>query len=580
MNEHKPKPTKEIKKKLGIKSVKKPIIAGGIIGVIAIAGIIIGFIILTEIPDDEVGVEIILGVNNFLNSIDPLYNPDPNYVNGMVLDQVTEGLFAYNQNAKNSPIIPNLALDREWSPDGLNLTCSLRERVIFHDGTPFNATAVKWNFDRLYRFTKTMSIDDIWVWSYMYFLSDSRPIINETVVINENTIRFVLNMPYVPLLALLATWQSYILSPSSTPENDFIDTLTGELIGTGPFKLGFVEWDPYWEYSGKITIVANKNYWGGEPSISKAHILACFGDDRFQKILSGELTYAIGSDNRTRINAYKNATEVNLVETMGPSVFNIELDNNLFPLEMRKAMAYAFNYSNFIELYTENLDVRSKSPLPDGLLYSNWNLDVPVYDIQIARQTLKNASWPGTASLTANANVSAGNEWELLANSATPIATYNFSYTSTFYEHILLGDLLSTYFKQIGVKLEFLNLPSQEFYDKIRFGGMEFYHTGWGASFNDPVEILNPLYSINSYFNRINFNDTQVEDWLVAGLAEINDTERELIYYNIQKRLVEELYPVVWTYCPINMDVWASNVGGLPLEGFRFRFQLKDLYIK
>src|SRR6056297_2244048 len=49
-------------------------------------------------------------------------------------------------------IIPQLATGWSWSDDGLTLTMDLREGVTFHDGTPFDAEAVKANIDR----SKTM----------------------------------------------------------------------------------------------------------------------------------------------------------------------------------------------------------------------------------------------------------------------------------------------------------------------------------------------------------------------------------------------------------------------------------------
>ena len=45
-------------------------------------------------------------------------------------------------------IIPQLATDWSWSDDGLTLTMDLREGVTFHDGTPFDAEAVRANIER------------------------------------------------------------------------------------------------------------------------------------------------------------------------------------------------------------------------------------------------------------------------------------------------------------------------------------------------------------------------------------------------------------------------------------------------
>ena len=109
---------------------------------------------------------------------------------------------------------------------------------------------------------------------------------------------------------------------------------------------------------------------------------------------------------------------------------------------------------------------------------------------------------------------------------------------------------------------------------------MEFYSTGWGAAFNDPVEMLDPLFSTNGPFNYANFTDTQIDNWFNQGLVERNETAREQIYYNIQKRLVEELYPKIWTFSRVLWDFWASNVKGIPTEGVQFKFILKYAYLE
>ncbi|MFX0039783.1 MAG: ABC transporter substrate-binding protein, partial [Promethearchaeota archaeon] len=195
------------KKKVFKKLNKKQKIGLGTTSIIAIAAIVSGVYFYYELQEESESV-FICGLGNTLDSIDPLINPGPRYVNLMLLDQITEGLFAYEQNKSDTPIIPNLALNGSWSPDHLNFTCTLRQNVTFHDGTPFNASAVKWNFERIYRFAETKPWNQIWAWNYSYHNSEGKPYINHTEIIDDYTIRFVLNQPYVPIKHLLALWQS------------------------------------------------------------------------------------------------------------------------------------------------------------------------------------------------------------------------------------------------------------------------------------------------------------------------------------------------------------------------------------
>jgi peptide/nickel transport system substrate-binding protein len=442
---------------------------------------------------------------------------------------------------------------------------------------------VKWNVERLYRFADIMPWADKKFWSYMYFLQDGsgKPIVNETIIIDEYTVRFVLNSPYAPFIALLAT--TFILSPFSTPENDYVDKFNGTLVGTGPFKIDSYDMNPIDEICRDIVVTAYKDYWGGQPKIDTVHFQTVSGSERTDKILSGDIHYTpagLWSPDPELIEACKNSTSVNVVAPGGLGVYYICMNNDLFPLEMRKAMSYAFNYSEYITTFYGDLAFRAKSPLPKGTLYSNCDLNAATTNLSVARQTLIDAAWPGTSNLTANNNISIGNEWEKLVEDGTPLATYNFSIIGTSSTHVAQSILLTKYFKQIGIKLNQNNLTPSEHEDKLYSGGMEFYADGWGMAFNDPIEMLNPLFSETSWFNNYNFSDTQVENWLNQGIIEFNETSREQIYYNIQKRLVEELYPVIWTHTIPFWEIWASSVKGLHVDGAFFKLILKYTYFE
>lgn len=140
-----------------------------------------------------------------------------------------------------------LATGWEVSEDGLEITFQLREGVTFHDGTPFNAEAVKFNFDR------TMSLTPKAAWQYM-----GGDKYSETEVIDEYTVKLVFNEPYAALFTYLSDGATGIDSPAAIEE--FGDDYgVNHLVGTGPFK--FVEW----MQNSHVTLERNEDYnWAPE----------------------------------------------------------------------------------------------------------------------------------------------------------------------------------------------------------------------------------------------------------------------------------------------------------------------------
>jgi len=575
-NEITPKKRKKLFKSLN----KKQKIGLGATSIIAVTAIFSGIYFFGKLQEEPEPI-FICGLDSFPDSIDPLINPGPRYVNLMLLDQITEGLYRYNQNKTNTPIEPNLALNGTWSPDHLNFTCILRQDVTFHDGTPFNAAAVKWNFDRLYRFSKIMPYNQIWAWNYSYYNEEGKPRIDKTVIIDDYTIRFVLNRPYVPIKDLLALWQSYILSPTSTPENEPINKRTEKLVGTGPFIFDSCQVD----IDGEIIqtdMHANPDYWGGKPSIKKLRFLGLINPtERMERMLSGELSYAMGVRNDYILDIYRNTSGITVIPKTSSGFNHLSMNNLKINATMRRAISYAFNYSRYIEEIWGGHAERARSPLPKKMPYSNWDdFDVPYYNISRARQILKDAKWPGTKNLTANENMTTGNEWESIANSPTPLSTYNFSSFNWWMDFV--ANFTVEHLKQIGIKINLIRLEQLDFWDKMYKGELELFTGIWGAAMLDPVEVINPCYSYKldgAEGNHINFNDIEVQQWMEDALEEFNETAREQLYFNIQKKLIEQLNPVLWLVFPISYDIWDSNVRGISIEGQQLKFMLKNVYL-
>ncbi|MFW9938136.1 MAG: ABC transporter substrate-binding protein [Candidatus Thorarchaeota archaeon] len=568
-------PTK--KKIPKLKELKKPIIIGVTVSLIAITGIVTGVIVLKMIRKNE--IVFVYGVYSCAYDIDPLAAFGPQDI--QVINQVAEGLFEIDVKSDKSRIINNLAIDHTWSDDALNLTCFLRQGVKFHDDTPFNATAVKWNFDRLHRLLNNTNYPELWLFP------DNQTIINQTQVLGEYTIRFILNAPYVPLESLLTSWTSFILSPTATPEDEFIDVLTGDLVGTGPFIYDSIVWEGIVPIN--VIMSANPYYWGGKPKIDKlifSKIPYVPGDaSHFDKGLSSGEIHLGGNMyfNESLLNKFKNNSSFTVHDGIPRTLVSwLIINNRLINATMRKAISYAFNYSSLIEV-APHLWKKPESPIPEGILYHNTTgINIPYCNISLARQILKDVNWSGIAgALLADDNVSAGNEWELVANSSFPLATYNYSWIIGWTGgHFYILDHLTEAFKQIGVKLERVNLTeaewdyrAQEKYGYTR-DMFEITYIAWVADYNDPSNYINSLFSNKKpNWNIGQVNDTQVQEWMEEGLEETNETAREEIYYQIQKRLIEEVYPNIWIWQWRRTDVYVSNLRGWYPNGFKDLFK-------
>ncbi|MHA2006193.1 MAG: ABC transporter substrate-binding protein [Promethearchaeota archaeon] len=568
------------KKKRTLKTIiteHKTIVVGGLIAVVAIAGIVGGIFLFWQV--DRGGGTFVFASNNVVNSLDP-HRTRGGLQNQFLWDQVAEGLFDYNHSSPEYEIISCLATEWEWSEDQLNFTCILREGVRFHDRTPFNATAVKWNFDRIQRLLYEMN------WPYLWLNSWGENKINRTIVLDNYIVRFILNEPYSALPALLASGISYILSPTSTPVNEFIN-INSTVFGTGPYIMDKCETYYKGVYQGlciNVTLIPNPHYWGKKPSFDKVIITNGPWLSRIEGMESGDIHFVV-PDRYDEREAYKNMTDVEIVEKVSLEVLWLHMNNDLFPKEMRKAISYAFNYTYWLESRPsydrwEREYIRAKSPISKGLIYSNWeDFDVPDYNIQIARQALLDANWSGTENLTASGDISPGNPWEELVTGGTPLATYNFTY---IYDSWFLGNLtleISKNLKQIGVEINPLGVTSGEMWNKIFTGDYDFIQDGWGPSFNDPADMINPLYSSkgDGFFNFINFNNTVIQQWMEQALESSDSSTRQSLYYQIQEHLIQD-YASIWLGSPIEFQAWSSNVEGLQHESSLFKTLLKNGY--
>jgi len=172
------------------------------------------------------------------------FDPVDNWGNEIkdILQPSVETLFTYNLSNPDLPLINQLAESYSWINSTM-LLITLRQGVLFHDNTPFNAAAAKWNLDRLLYLTDCTGTNTgrvarprtIWL------LPDGvTPIISHVDTIGEWDLLINLNAPYSPLLHQLTYINTGMLSPSSTPQNDYINITSGQLVGKDHLYMKFM----------------------------------------------------------------------------------------------------------------------------------------------------------------------------------------------------------------------------------------------------------------------------------------------------------------------------------------------------
>ncbi|MGH2943383.1 MAG: ABC transporter substrate-binding protein [Solirubrobacteraceae bacterium] len=220
---------------------------------------------------------------------------DPHDYTGdfILVDMVYEPLVRYGKDGVLEP-----ALAKAWrvSDDGLQVTFDLREGVTFHDGTPFDAKAAKWNFDR-------------WVGKERHDFFATSTVIDKVEATDPRTLTLTLKEPYEPLLQELTFARPVrFLSPASAGS----DGAFKKPVGTGPWRLRSSS-------RTAATLVRNAGYWGRKPGPERVEFKVLKDSQtRVSALRSGEVDMIGGSYNSpitpTEATELKGAAGVTLLQ--------------------------------------------------------------------------------------------------------------------------------------------------------------------------------------------------------------------------------------------------------------------------
>jgi peptide/nickel transport system substrate-binding protein len=284
--------------------------------------------------------------------------------------------------APSPPLVPGLATSWLASPDGLQYTFNLRQGVTFHDGTPFDADAVKFTIDRL---TQPSSPN------YFERGAGATKIVYGRVtgvtVVDPHTVQVQLSQPYANFTDALTLPIASFGSPAAFKQYGN-DDYPLHPAGTGPFK--FVE-----QQKGvRMVLARNPSYWGGAPPLDQVVVRPISEPTAsVSALLAGEVQLITGVPaDSTDMLAARNDFTVKMANVPQTYCWNFNMKEAPFTdKRVRQALNYAVDRETYARDIMKGLAKPAKSVFGPGMAAYDANLKGYSYDPERAKQLLKDA---------------------------------------------------------------------------------------------------------------------------------------------------------------------------------------------
>jgi peptide/nickel transport system substrate-binding protein len=467
---------------------------------------------------------------------------------------VTHQLFDFLLTSTERGVEPGLATKWEVSPDGRVWTFTLRDDVKFHDGTPFNAAAVKYNFDRAVQLGPKAPV-----------LLPIEAIYVRAEVVSPTQVRVVLKQRWAGFLNSVGGEFFGIVSPTAAERLG--DDFGRAPVGSGPFIF------KSWVRNEAMIIGRNPAYrWGpnflgntGPPRIDEvvyrlipepATLTAAFQRGEAQ------LLDFVAATDVARLRQAGFASDIEVQITPGvPSTYHFNTQREpTNDVRVRQAVAYAINKGALQQspAYGQGL-IR---PVYSYLTRTNWahNAELEAsrpyaYDAQRARRLLEEAGWRAGAD-------------GLRSKDGRPLMLEMLSFApfpiSTTTDLIVQGQL-----REVGIGTEIRRVDLAALFAGMRAG--QFHMVLTAVSGFDPESSLRRAFYSTGGANWSRYRDPEVDRLIERGGEELNVAQRRAIYRQTQDAIFKDLpaLPIV-PFTGIVMK--HKNVTGIwfdPRSGFK-----------
>ncbi|HEX8966777.1 MAG TPA: ABC transporter substrate-binding protein [Chloroflexota bacterium] len=426
-----------------------------------------------------------------------------------------EGLVRYKSGSTD--VEPALAEKWDISPDGMQYVFHLKPGVKFHDGSPMNAQAVAFSFDRIVNKDNPLFQDAQGDYGgFPYIDTYVSNVVTRVEATGDLDVQFTLNRKFSPLLSNLAIPPAFVISMEALKK--YGKGINENPVGTGPFK--FVEW----KKDDHITVDAYDGYWGPKPKLQRIVFQPVPESSvRTLKIQNGEadVTWAIDPKD---VPGLKGQANTDVLEQPGLNVSMAEFNLNK-PEFQKKALRQAMNYAINRQELADKLYSGAGTPAVGVLPPTSWAFNSDLikgypFDASKAQALLKDAGYNGET---------------LTLDTYTIARGYNPQGSK-------LAEAIQQYLDTVGVKTQIQTGEWTQYRADRRAGKLNLAFGGWQADTGDPENFLGVFFhSSNKGATNTSFYGTPEVDQLLNQANEETDVARRKELFNqAEKQIVDD----------------------------------------
>ena len=423
------------------------------------------------------------------------------------------------QSDGSTAFVPSLCESYTVSDDGLTYTFTLRDGVVFSNGSALTASDVQYTFERLLTVGGVNDDIPLEVAGAEALQNGEADTLEGFSVIDDTHFTVTLNTANAGFLAELTAPAMSVVDKETVESVANFGMSCEDTVGPGPYKV------TEWVVNDHFTLEYNDKYWGDEPSVKKA-IVSIIPDPSTQNLMyqNGELDIidleALDSSLVEATYKTQYADKLVVSSRVGLTYFALNENNQyLSDVNVRKALQMAIDADAIVaSIYAGNAIVEN-GIIPEGVWGFNKELARPAYDPDGAKALLADAGY-------ADGEIS----FELSMDSS---ASSNLQ---------LVYQVVQQNLQAIGINAEIKSYDESSWLDLRKSGEMDSFIATWTMDYNDPANIMYTFFGSadKTLIRSLNYPDTEVMARVAAASGITDDAERMAEYQALEEKIVVE----------------------------------------